>query len=113
MLESGMKQFLTAAACSLALCGTLLLSAGTTNADVQTRNAEQSAEAVKPVKKKLSRKERNKLEGIECKRVRETGSRVAKKVCTNSAQRAALARRERDKVNALEDRAILTTPGAN
>lgn len=112
-----MKRFLSAATCSVALCGTLLLSAllfaSGTNADVETQNADQSVEAVKPVKKKLSRKERNKLDGVECKRVRETGSRVSKKVCTTSAQRAALARRERDKVNALEDRAIITTPGAN
>ncbi len=112
-----MKPKLTAATGSMALCISLALSAalfsGGASAEAQTQAAEQSIEAVKPVKKKLSRRERNKLDGVECKRVRETGSRVAKKVCTTSAQRAALARRERDKVNALEDRAIITTPGAN
>lgn len=112
-----MNPLLTSAAPRLVLCCTLVLSAllyaGATRADVQTQAENPSSEAVKPVKKKLSRKERNKLEGVECKRVKETGSRVSKKVCTTSAQRAASARREREKVNALEDRAVITIPGAN
>lgn len=100
-LRNGWK----AAVCSLVVSSTLLL-AGPVLADVAAQGADKDA---KPAKK-LSRKELNKLNGVKCKRVRETGSRVSKKVCTTAAQRAASARNERDKVHALENRAILDAP---
>lgn len=103
-----MNKFYSAAICSLAFGATLLFGSVAV-ADVQVQGAEQPA---KPAKK-LSRKELNKLNGLECKRVRETGSRVSKKVCTTAAQRVSTVRREQDKVNALEDRAVLTAPSGS
>lgn len=106
-----MNKFYFAAIGSLALSASLLLGS-VAIADVQ--GADQSTKPVQALtQKKLSRKELKKLNGVECKRVRETGSRISKKVCSTAAQRQASARREEDKVNALEDRAILDSPSGS
>ena len=102
------RKELVAALGSLMLSGTMLL-ANPALADVAAQSAEKDA---KPAKK-LSRKELNKLNGLKCTRVRETGSRVSKKVCTTAAQREASARREREKVHALENRPVLDSPVGN
>lgn len=53
-----------------------------------------------------------KREGLECRRVKETGSRTSRKVCTTKAQRESRARRAQDDLERVQRNADLS-PTAN
>lgn len=53
-----------------------------------------------------------KREGLECRRVKETGSRTSRKVCTTKAQRESRAQRARDDLERVQRNADLS-PTAN
>ena len=53
-----------------------------------------------------------KREGLECRRVKETGSRTSRKVCTTRAQRESRAQRARDDLERVQRNADLS-PTAN
>ncbi|MFK7914489.1 MAG: hypothetical protein AB8B93_11295 [Pseudomonadales bacterium] len=54
----------------------------------------------------------SKREGLECRRVKETGSRTSRKVCTTRAQRESRARRAQDDLERVQRNADLS-PAAN